>query len=181
MITDFWGSRCALKTNKNPVQSGRVIYCELPKDWPWSSYRQTAGINVSSDWLTTEWLLAAFGKRLGHAQQKYREFVAEGKGQPSPWESLQNQVFLGSDDYVEKLLKDIDAKRDLSERPKSQRRAKAKPIEWYKAHSATRDEGIEFAYSSGGYSMKEIGVYYGLHYSRVSRILSSRRKAKGKT
>ena len=29
--------------------------------------------------------------------------------------------------------------------------------------------------------MKESGVYYRLHYSRDSRILSSRRKAKGKT
>ncbi|MBP3974042.1 MarR family winged helix-turn-helix transcriptional regulator [Pseudoxanthomonas spadix] len=27
------------------------------------------------------------------------------------------------------------------------------------------------AYRSGGYSMKEIGAYFGLHYSTVSRIV----------
>jgi len=32
------------------------------------------------------------------------------------------------------------------------------------------------AYKSGGYTLKEIGEYFGLHYSRVSRIV-----AKGKT
>ncbi len=35
------------------------------------------------------------------------------------------------------------------------------------------------AYDSGGYGMKEIGEHFGLHYSRVSRIVSGQRKAKG--
>ncbi|MCF6211049.1 MAG: addiction module toxin RelE, partial [Gammaproteobacteria bacterium] len=39
---------------------------------------------------------------------------------------------------------------------------------------------ITLAYQSGGYSMKEIGSYFRLHYSRVSRIIGKRR-AKGKT
>ncbi|WP_425507047.1 helix-turn-helix domain-containing protein [Teredinibacter haidensis] len=43
---------------------------------------------------------------------------------------------------------------------------------------ADRNTAISQAYASGGYSMKEIGEHFGLHYSRVSRIL---RKAKGKT
>lgn len=34
------------------------------------------------------------------------------------------------------------------------------------------------AYASGGYTLTEIGEYFGLHYSRISRI---RAKAKGKT
>jgi DNA-binding MarR family transcriptional regulator len=35
------------------------------------------------------------------------------------------------------------------------------------------------AYASGGYTMKEIGDYFGLHYSRISRLLKTN-KAKGK-
>ncbi|MFT6390416.1 MAG: hypothetical protein ACJAUP_003818 [Cellvibrionaceae bacterium] len=34
------------------------------------------------------------------------------------------------------------------------------------------------AYASGGYTLKNIGIFFDLHYSRVSRIIS---KAKDKT
>ena len=37
------------------------------------------------------------------------------------------------------------------------------------------------AYASGGYGMKEMGDHFGLHYSRVSRIIAQMEKAKGKT
>lgn len=162
----------------NPVRARMV---RAAKDWRWSSYRQTAGLTKSVSWLSTEWLLSSFGKRLGSAQKKYREFIIQGKNQPSPWESLRSQVFLGSEEYVEKLLQAIDLDKDLSEIPQSQRRKKAKTLQWYDKHSIRRDDGIEDAYLSGGYSMKDIGDYYGLHYSRVSRILLACKKAKDKT
>lgn len=41
-----------------------------------------------------------------------------------------------------------------------------------------RNSAIIAADGSGAYSMKEIGDYFGLHYSRVSRIV---RGARGKT
>jgi len=74
------------------------------------------------------------------------------------------------------MLKQIDLKKDLSEIPKSQRREKAKPISWYQEQSLTRNESMALAHVSGGYSMKEIGQYYHLHYSRVSRILAQQKK-----
>lgn len=37
------------------------------------------------------------------------------------------------------------------------------------------------AYASGGYGMKQIGEHFGLHYSRVSRIIKEWDKAKSKT
>ena len=90
-------------------------------------------------------------------------------------------MFLGSEAYVKDIFTKIDLKQDLSEIPKSQRREKAKPLLWYAEKSETRNEAIELAYVSGGYSMKEIGDYYHLHYSRVSRIIAQQRKAKDKT
>jgi REP element-mobilizing transposase RayT len=162
----------------NPVRARMV---REAKDWPWSSYQQTAGINTINSWLASEWMLSAFGTDLGTAQKKYRQFISEGKNQPAPWESLQNQVFLGSETYVKEIFKKIDLKKDLSEMPTSQRREKAKPLSWYEEQAETRNEGITSAYNSGGYSMKEIGNYYQLHYSRVSRIIARQRKAKGKT
>ena len=42
-------------------------------------------------------------------------------------------------------------------------------------YSDSRNEAMLNAYLSGRYTLKEIGDYFGLHYSRVSRIV-----AKGK-
>ncbi len=48
--------------------------------------------------------------------------------------------------------------------------------------SEKRDEAIYRSYADGMYSMKEIGKYFGLHYSRISRIIKQHHelKAKGK-
>jgi REP element-mobilizing transposase RayT len=74
----------------NPVRTRMV---RQAKSWPWSSYLDTAGYRESPGWLTTDWLLAAFAKHKSIAMEKYREFVSKRKDQPSPWESLRNQVF----------------------------------------------------------------------------------------
>jgi REP element-mobilizing transposase RayT len=163
----------------NPVRARMV---RTAKDWPWSSYLETAGEREPLGWLHTDWLLAAFGRRLSSARKKYRQFVADGKNQPSPWESLRNQVFLGSEEFVDELRKKIQKDRDLSEIPRSQRRGKPRSLAHYAKSADSRDESIVAAYASGGYSMKQIGEYFGLHYSRVSRIIAANRpKAKGKT
>ena len=73
------------------------------------------------------------------------------------------------------------AAQDLSEVPAVQRRKTEKPLEYYAKKHADRDEAITQAYASGSYGMKEIGDHFGLHYSRVSRILTELRFAKGKT
>ena len=159
----------------NPVRARMV---REAKDWPWSSYRKTAGMLGGDALLTSEWLLSAFSKKRGAAQKKYIEFINQGKNQPSPWESLKNQVFLGDEAYVSQIMSNIDQDKDLSEIPTSQRKEKAKELQWYEQQATNRNDAIKLSYESGGYSMKEIGGYYNLHYSRVSRII---RGAKGKT
>ena len=108
----------------------------------------------------------------------YKQFVAEGKSQPSPWSRLRNQIYLGSDEYVTRMQDSIDSDQDLSEIPRSQRRPTPLSLSEYEANTLTRDEAILEAYKSGGYTQKTIGGYFGLQYSRISRIVS---KAKGKT
>lgn len=61
--------------------------------------------------------------------------------------------------------------------PSSQKRQAVKSISYYEKNYMDRDTAIINSYASGGYSMKEIGDYFKLHYSRVSRII----KAKDKT
>jgi len=159
----------------NPVRAQMV---RSAKDWPWSSYRATAGQARAPEWLHTEWLLAAFGRRKGKAMDAYRRFVAEGRNQPSPWQGLRNQVYLGDERFVERMQRRIDGEKVLSEIPMTQRRPQAKTLAYYERKAGSRDEAIVSAYASGGYTLKEIGEYFDLHYSRVSRILS---RAKGKT
>ncbi len=107
--------------------------------------------------------------------------MADGKNQPTLWDNLKNQIYLGTDTFVQKMVSQKSANEDLSEVPLAQRRAVAKPLAYYAACRNNRDETIALAYASGGYGMKEIGGHFGLHYSRVSRIVESQRKAKGKT
>jgi len=162
----------------NPVRAGMV---RSAKDWPWSSYRATAGFVESPRWLEIDWILSAFSTRKGHAMERYRAFVAEGRNQPSPWEQLRNQIYLGDEQFVGKLQAGLAKDKDLSEIPAAQRRRSPPSLETFTRKYSDRNQAIAMAYQSGGYSLKTIGEYFGLHYSRVSRVIAAAEKAKGKT
>lgn len=153
----------------NPVRARMV---RSAKEWPWSSYRATVGTAEAVPGLHTAWILSAFSRQKGRAIERYREFVAEGKNQPGPWAQLKNQVFLGDDKFVEKMHAHLEAGKDLREIPARQRRPLAKPLHHYSSGDSGRDDAIVEAYASGGYSMKEIGDHFGIHYSYVSKIIS---------
>ena len=154
----------------NPVRASMV---RSVSQWRWSSYRATTGQVLNPGWLNTDWLLASFSKRKSQAVKLYKAFVAEGKGQPSPWLQLRNQVYLGSDDFVAQLNALIDGDKELSEIPSSQRRAVPKALSLYKENASSRNAAIVEAYLSGGYRLKEVGDYFGLHYSTVSGIVKN--------
>jgi hypothetical protein len=82
---------------------------------------------------------------------------------------------------VDDLRRQLPNDRDLSEVPRAQRRPPAKPLTEYAALYADRAAAIAAAYASRGYTLKEIGEYFGLHYARVSRIVGRAREATGKT
>jgi len=159
----------------NPVRAQMVRTAD---DWPWSSYRATAGMAKVPCWLTTDWLLSAFGVQRSAAIDAYKQFVTAGGEQPSPWAALKNQIFLGDDEFVAAMQKQIDPESDLREIPGSQRRSMPKPLDLFDELSGSRDAAIQLAYRSGGYTLKDLGDYHGLHLSRVGRIVE---KAKGKT
>jgi putative transposase len=154
----------------NPVRAEMV---RSAKDWRWSSYRAMAGQAKAEACLDVDWLLASFGGIKSNAINAYRRFISEGKGQPSPWKELKNQVYLGSDHFVTSMVALIDGSKELDEVPSSQRRPKPMSLEYYERQSETRNEAIAAAYGSGGYTLKEVGEYFGLHYSTVSGILAN--------
>jgi len=162
----------------NPVRARMV---RSAKKWPWSSYRATVGLSKSQGGLNVDWLLSQFAVRKSTAFKRYEAFVSEGKNQPSPWESLRNQVFLGSDVFIEEAKSHIPDDKDLREIPQMQKRPLAKPLTYFKESYGNRDAAIVKSFESGGYSMKEIGDYFDLHYSTVSRIVKRAGNARDKT
>lgn len=159
----------------NPVRAGMV---KSAKDWRWSSYRATAGITTSIDWLNSDWLLSQFSKRRSLAIRKYRQFVLAGKKSQSPWSKVSNQVLLGDEDFVDTSIKALKSKSLDGEVPysKIKPRDQAKPMEEYIGLAKTRNEAIALIYSSGGYSMKQIADYFDVHYSTVSRAVNGSAK-----
>jgi len=152
----------------NPVRARMV---NAPQEWPWSNYRATIGLASVEDWLNTTLVLAAFGARRSQAIRQFIDFVSQGKSQPSIWNDLNKQIYLGDDKFVEEMQCKISGETNLDEVPRPQKRQNPQPLEAYKNMMNFRDEAIIAAYRSGGYSMKEIAAYFDLHYSSVSKIV----------
>jgi len=155
----------------NPVRARMV---RTAKDWPWSSYRATSGHICPPVWLYTNWIIAHFSRSKSTAMDRYRKFVAEGKNQPSIWEQLRNQVYIGNEDYIKQIQTKITKEADLSEIPASQRRPMPKSLDFYAQKYNDRDQAMLAAYQSGGYSMKDLAKYFDLHYTSVSRIINGK-------
>jgi len=152
----------------NPVRAKLV---RSAKDWPWSSYRATAGLATSHPCLTVDWVLSEFGKKKREACEQYRVFVQEGKNQPSPWASLKNQLYLGSDEFVEDMLDRLGEEQSLSDIPKKQKRRPAKSLAYYQDHYSDRTKAMAAAYLSGQYTLTEVGRQFGVSYATVSRAV----------
>jgi len=156
----------------NPVRARMV---ESPAEWGWSSWHSMVGNMTPPVWLATDFVLSLFDRNRASAIKEYIEFVADGEG-VSIWDNLQHQIFLGGDDFIEKYQgMQHTLPGNLREIPLKQRRKPVLSLAQYQQQSSTRDEAIFLAYKSGGYTLKQVGDHFKLHYSRVSRIV-----AKGK-
>lgn len=152
----------------NPLRANMVQSLDC---WPWSSWHAAIGKAMSPDWLYTDALLAKFAKQRSEAREKYAKFVAQGKG-VSVWDKLSNQIFLGKEDFVRSHLAMLDEHDELTDIPKKQRRLVPQTLMEYESAAKTRNDAIVAAYCSGGYTLKEIGSYFNLHYSQVSKIVA---------
>jgi len=152
----------------NPVRANMV---RRPRQWPWSSYRATAGEAPVPPFLATERLLRAFADTSAEAASRYRRFVADGIAASSPWLELKNQIYLGSEQFVKQMQGLIDPARPLQEIPKHQRRPIQKPLDYYASRYAERDRALAEAYRTGAYSMQAIAKHFGISRMTVSRAV----------
>ena len=162
----------------NPVRTRTV---RSAREWPWSSYRATVGQNTPLDCLTTDWILSQFSKQRGKAQKAYKEFVKQGKNQSSVWDSLRNQIYLGSDEFVEEMQAKLKTDQSLDDIPKAQKLKPVKPLEFYRSQYSDRNTAMAEAYRSGHYTLAEVGEAFGVSYATVSRAVKAWEDVKFKT
>ena len=148
----------------NPVRAQLVPH---PRLWAWSSYRDTAGARTAPMWLTTDWILGHFGARQRDAQVRYRQFVAEGREGPRPWERLKGQIYLGSDAFIAQHQPD----RVLRDIPRQQTRAIRPSLKQLFQRHGNEVQLIAVTYRQYGYRLREIAEHLGMHDVTVSRRL----------
>lgn len=162
----------------NPVRARLV---RSASDWPWSSYQATAGLARRPTWLCVDRLLSEFSPDRRMAQLLYQDFVSARDGERSPWERLQQQIYLGSPSFVKRVQTKLPKKSDLTEIPAVQRRFAHMTLSQCSARFSEQDRAIFEAYSTGNFTMREIAIHFHMHYSSVSRIVARLEHAQRKT
>ena len=134
------------------------------KDWPWSSYRATAGFEEAPALLTTDWILEQFGPSIPKAQKAYRKFVSDGRG-VTVWEDLRGQIYLGSEEFIEEHAPALSPAREI---PEIQAQVRRPPLSVL-VTDPKDTAGIAGAYLEHRYTQQEIADHVGVHYSTISR------------
>jgi REP element-mobilizing transposase RayT len=153
----------------NPV---RAKAARSAKDWPWSSYRATAGMAEAPEFLTTAWILTQFHRSRARAANLYREFVKQGRGVDA-WTELRGGILLGTDDFVDKLkplLSDYQTLREVPRRERLATRPRLEELFSDVTEKAERDRRIHDAVRAHEYTLQAVADFLGLHSSTISTI-----------
>jgi putative transposase len=160
----------------NPVKASMV---DQVGGWKWSSYQAMIGECQSPDWLSSDYLMSLFSPQRKTAIKRYNSFVEAGLKNGPIWSKITNQIYLGDKSFVDEVQQFlIDRKPDIQV-PKVQKRSIPKLLSEYQSMTNSRDEAIVLAYASGGYSYQELGNYFGLHFTRIGKIVRTARQSKG--
>lgn len=152
----------------NPVKAYKVNQAD---DWHWSSYRSTTGNTPSPEWLSSDYLLAQFGKDRMEAIKRYKAFVIAGLKNGPIWGQISNQIYLGDSAFIDKVQKYLTDQRDDLQIPKVHKHSKPRPIAYYEKVASNRNSAILDAYACGGYSYQDLGDYFGLHFTTIGKVI----------
>ena len=154
----------------NPV---RARMFRSAADWKWSSYLETAGLADKASVLTTGWILSCFSNRKKQPQERNRKFVQAERNQPSAWGKLNNQIYLGNEEFVEEMQCKLDPEQSLADIPGKQKLSPPKPIEYFKQKYSDPKQAMAMAYLSKHYTLEAVGTAFGVSYATVSRAVKS--------
>ena len=167
----------------NPVRAKMV---EASREWKWSSYRGTAGIEPPHLSLTTDWILGQFGTKKGLAEKRYVQFIREGVEKESIWTKLKGQILFGEKDFIERFSGYLKGQKEIKEIPRNQRYINRPRLDELfeknvMKHKPARDNKIAAAVERYGYMQKEVADYLKMHYSTISRLIKNEAMSKNKT
>jgi len=165
----------------NPVRAAMV---RAPGEWPWSSYLAHTGEVPVPEWLDTAGLhgyllgrdsLSAADSR--RAAARYAAWVAAGRDVLLWTDALRQQIYLGDDDFVQRMQALAGPAGSLSsqsaaEVPRAQRRQNQRTLAQWLQHCPSREEALWSAYTKSGLRMSDLAQELGLSVSRVSRLIA---------
>ena len=148
----------------NPVAAGYVAQAQ---DWRWSSFRQAAGLENGSTFLSlgSVWDMFDPADRI-HAQQCFQRFV----DQPSVESELASGLLVGSDGFVRRFEPSLAVHRENRELVHAERFAARPPLSELlpeiSRRPATR-EAASRAFHVYAFSLREIAEHIGVSPSAV--------------
>lgn len=171
----------------NPVRCGAVRYAG---DYRWSNYRATAGLAPVPSWLDIDWTLGQLspGERT-ESCEAYRRFVADARAaEYRPWESLIGQIYLGSEEFCERMQRLVSAKPRSRQHPKAQRmfvrpsfdavidqisRTFGEPVDQLRerSHRASRKALAQLAWQESGLTLAAIANWMNVTDRAVSHLV----------
>ena len=158
----------------NPVRAGLVAH---PREWPWSSYRATAGQAPVPPFLTVDWVLSLAGTvARSEAERLYSQFVDAGLCEmATSLEPAGSRLLVGDAGGLDPVRERIGGASTLHEVPRAQRFALRPDLAAVFARVESqddRDARCVLAVREHGYTMRAVAQYLGVHYSTVSRALA---------
>ncbi len=161
----------------NPVRAKLV---RNPSRYRWSGHNAYLG-QETLPWLTTDWVLQQFGKRIGVCRKRYAEFVAEGAKDGYREEFHQggdDGRILGGEQYTKKVISGKAVKlkkpsfRKITEIVCSSYNIKPKVLQ-----SSSRQRDMShvrqiiswLVYKTEATTLKELGEYFGRDASVLSK------------
>jgi REP-associated tyrosine transposase len=158
----------------NPVRAGLVNHAE---DWPWSSYRSTAGLAPAPQWLTTALIL---GPQPATETCAYRAFIASGVHHTEAAKKLRDDIpIVGTEAFATSHRAVIEEAHptEVLRRDRTIGRPTLEVLFADVHDKRTRNLRIREAHGRFHYRVSEIARYVSLHYASVSRIATANRSA----
>jgi len=157
----------------NPVAAGLVAH---PADWPWSSFRATAGLEQAQPLLCLDWLeWVTGGRSLDESQRRFREMLTT-----APESSLiDGPEVLGEGELKATVRREIGARFHQMRVPKAYKALARPALAELFAECVTkrdRDERAIRAHVVHGYRLSEIAEALRIHPNTLSRIIRALRQ-----
>jgi len=158
----------------NPWEAGLVDH---PEGWQWSSFRATAGLEKPAPFLTTDWLMEIFGSDRKRARKNYVKFVEADMNEKSSKLEYKYQIFLGSDEFAESILKRYGPFSSMTDINNTQlgfaRPTLNQIFNQCKLPKEIRNHAIRTAYRENKYPLKDIAEHLNMNPNYLCDIIKN--------